>query len=197
MLPSAAGFVDPLLSTGFPLTLLGINRLAELLGQKWDTDEFSNELRTYAKHTDEELVATSRLIGTLFANMGNFPLFSALTLLYFAAASYSEAACRLGKPELAPGFLLHDRPEFGKQCEVLQNRAMRAPTGAGSADLIEDILCAIEPIDVAGLARRDRYGWYPVDAEDILGSARKLGSSRDEVLRMLERCGFRPATLQL
>ena len=28
MLPSAAGFVDPLLSTGFPLTLLGIERLA-------------------------------------------------------------------------------------------------------------------------------------------------------------------------
>src|SRR5687767_14547527 len=31
LMPSAAGFVDPLLSTGFPLTLLGIQRLAEIL----------------------------------------------------------------------------------------------------------------------------------------------------------------------
>lgn len=31
LLPSAAGFVDPLLSTGFPLALLGISRLAEIL----------------------------------------------------------------------------------------------------------------------------------------------------------------------
>src|SRR4029079_10716868 len=31
MLPSAAGVIDPLLSTGFPLTLLGITRLLEIL----------------------------------------------------------------------------------------------------------------------------------------------------------------------
>ena len=31
LLPSAAGFVDPLLSTGFPLTLLGVARLAEII----------------------------------------------------------------------------------------------------------------------------------------------------------------------
>src|SRR6266550_2738706 len=31
LLPSAAGVIDPLLSTGFPLTLLGIMRLADLL----------------------------------------------------------------------------------------------------------------------------------------------------------------------
>src|SRR4029078_11066325 len=31
MLPSAAGVIDPLLSTGFPLTLLGILRLLDLL----------------------------------------------------------------------------------------------------------------------------------------------------------------------
>ena len=31
LLPSAAGVIDPLLSTGFPLTLLGILRLVDLL----------------------------------------------------------------------------------------------------------------------------------------------------------------------
>lgn len=73
---------------------------------------------------------------------------------------------------------------------------MRAPQGEESVALIEDVLRAIEPIDLAGLARRDRCNWYPVDAEDILGSAAKLGVSRREVSQMLERCGFRPTTLQ-
>src|SRR5213075_964570 len=35
-LPSAAGFVDPLLSTGFPLTLLGISRLAKIIDEDWN-----------------------------------------------------------------------------------------------------------------------------------------------------------------
>ncbi len=35
LLPSAAGVVDPLLSTGFPLTLLGIQRLARLFSKPW------------------------------------------------------------------------------------------------------------------------------------------------------------------
>lgn len=195
-LPSAAGFVDPLLSTGFTLNLLGIQRLAEVISHALDGDEFTSRLRTYVKNTDEELIATARLIGALFANMENFPLFAAITLLYFAAASYSEAAHRLGRPELATGFLLHDHPQFRARVEEVLTRAMRAPRGDGSAVLVEDVLRAIEPIDVAGLTKRDRRNWYPVDADDILGSAAKLGVSRGEVSQMLERCGFRPATLR-
>lgn len=195
LLPSAAGFVDPLLSTGFSLTLLGITRLAELIGQKWDGDGFHTQLEDYAKSTDDELSATARLIGAIFANLDNFSLFSALTLLYFAAASYSEAAHRLGKPELAAGFLLHDRRGFGKICEGLLSRAMRTPRGREASSLVEGVLRAIEPIDVAGLTRRDRRNWYPVDAEDILDSAAKLGASRTDIQQMLDRCGFRPAIL--
>ena len=44
MLPSAAGFVDPLLSTGFALTLLGIERLARILG----SGDLARQLQTYA-----------------------------------------------------------------------------------------------------------------------------------------------------
>ena len=35
MLPSAAAFIDPLFSTGIPLTLLGIERLAGVLEAAW------------------------------------------------------------------------------------------------------------------------------------------------------------------
>jgi FADH2 O2-dependent halogenase len=190
MLPSAAGFVDPLLSTGFPLTLLGVMRLAEIFEQDWDTDRFSARLNEYAAQTDEELLATARLIGALYANMQNFDVFAALALLYFAAASFSEAARRLGKPQLAPSFLLSRDPVFGSACRALCERARRCASGRESADLVGDILAAIEPFNIAGFGRPERRNWYPVEAEDLLQAANKLGATREEIVALLHRCGF-------
>lgn len=190
LLPSAAGFVDPLLSTGFPLTLLGVMRLAEILEHNWESPAFVNQLEEYAAQTDTELVATARLIGALYANFGNFPVFSALSLLYFVAASYAETARRLGRPELASSFLLHDQPNFGPQCARVLERARMVGRYADSEAIIEEALQVIEPIDVAGLSNRARHGWYPVDAQDLLNAAYKVHASRGEVLQMLQRCGF-------
>ncbi len=190
LLPSAAGFADPLLSTGFPLTLLGVARLAEVLEEDWGTERFAVRLENYAEATDAELRAAARLIGALYANFGNFPVFAAVSLLYFAAVSYAETARRLRRPGLAPSFLLHDHPHFGAECAQVLERARSVHGDADSKRLIEDILKVIEPIDVAGLADRTRRNWYPVDAEDLLRAAHKLGASRDEVLQMLARCGF-------
>lgn len=191
LLPSAAGFVDPLLSTGFPLTLLGVARLAEIIANGRNPDH----LRYYAAQTDAELVATSRLIGALYANMADFPIFVALSLLYFAAASFSETARRLGKPHLVKSFLLHDDPRFGPATTELLDRATRPRTTAESAALQDDILRAIQPFNVAGLGNPERRNWYPVDAADLLRSAHKLGVSRGDVLQLLERCGFATDTV--
>ncbi len=190
LLPSAAGFVDPLLSTGFPLTLLGVARLAEILKRDWGTDRFMARLDDYAAATEAELLATARLVGALYANFGNFPVFSAVSLLYFAAASYAETARRLGRSHLASSFLLHDDPRFGRECARVLERARVVAAGKESDALIEDILRTIEPIDVAGLTDRTRRNWYPVDAEDLLGAAHKVGANRQEMMQMLERCGF-------
>jgi tetracycline 7-halogenase / FADH2 O2-dependent halogenase len=196
LLPSAAGFVDPLLSTGFPLTLLGITRLAEILKRDWDTPRFSDALGRYAAQTDADLLATARLIAALYANMDNFPVFTAVSMLYFAAASYSETARRLNNPYLASSFLLHDHPGFGPIGAQLLARARLAPQGREAENLIEEIYRAIEPFDVAGLTNRNRRNWYPVDAEDLLRSAHKVHASRDEIAQMLDRCRFHLATSQ-
>ena len=192
LLPSAAGFVDPLLSTGFPLTLLGVTRLAAILEEDWQTERFAPQLQIYAERTDRELAATARLIGSLYATMSNFPVFIALSLLYFAAASYSEAARRLGKPQLATSFLLCDHPLFGPACVQLFERARRRMTPAESDKLIRDIHSVIEPFNVAGLSRPERLNWYPVDAQDLLDGASKLHATEEEIMAMLERCGFDP-----
>jgi len=190
MLPSAAGFIDPLLSTGFPLTLLGVSRLAAILGSDLAAPSFESELQTYAIGTTEELLATSRLIAGLYANMSNFPVFKSIALLYFAAASYSETARRLGKSHLASSFLLHDHPEFGPLCKQLLERAMHVAPGKESWSLIQDVRQAIEPIDVAGFSDSSKQGWYPVNAEDLLKSASKVETSRGEIESMLTACGF-------
>lgn len=190
LLPSAAGFVDPLLSTGFPLTLLGVVRLAEIIERDWQSARFSERLREYAALTDEELLATARLTGALYANMSNFEVFVALTLLYFAAASFSESARRLGRPQLASAFLLCKHPDFGPALTHICARARQGLTANDSRQLIAEILAAIGPFNVAGLGRPERRNWYPVDAGDLLDGAEKLGASFDEVNAMLERCGF-------
>ncbi len=190
LLPSAAGFVDPLLSTGFPLTLLGVARLAEILAHDWESDCFGARLQEYAAQTDGELLATAQLIGALYANMNNFDVFVALALLYFAAASFSESARRLKKPQLAPSFLLCAHPEFGPACTRLCARARQRLTADESRRLIAEILAAVEPFNVAGFGRPERRNWYPVDADDLLDAAGKLGASRQEVHALLKRCGF-------
>jgi FADH2 O2-dependent halogenase len=193
LLPSAAGFVDPLLSTGFPLTLLGVGRLAHALATSWDPMKLPVRLcglREYAAKTLQELDATAELVGALYCHMADFEIFSALTLLYFAAASFSETARRLEKPELARGFLLLEREEFATACKRLLAAARRPLTGAERRQWLRGVAAAIEPINVSGLADGKRRNWYPTLAEDLFAAAPKLGADRAAIDRLLSSCGF-------
>jgi FADH2 O2-dependent halogenase len=190
LLPSAAGVIDPLLSTGFPLTLLGIGRLLDVLERTSPGPERESALRGYEKTTIAELDATEMLVAALYSSMADVTLFKRLTLLYFAAASFSEAARRLGRPELAPGFLLHGHPSFGPGLHTLCAMALSKPRGRARDELIKMIDAAIEPFDIAGLRDRSRRDWYPALAEDLTTNASKLQTTTAEVDALLERCGF-------
>lgn len=196
LLPSAAGVIDPLLSTGFPLTLLGIVRLLEVLERGWPGRDFEEGLSEYARATERELDATERLVAALYATMGDFELFKRLSLLYFAAASFSETARRLGRPELAPGFLLCDHGEFGPESAACAEIALGRPDGESREQLLERIDRAIAPFDVAGLRDRSRHDWYPVRAADLLAAAPLLGASEAELRALLVRSGFDDAVTQ-
>jgi FADH2 O2-dependent halogenase len=98
MLPSAGGFVDPLFSTGFVLTLLGVMRLAEMFEKGTPT------LSEYEAVTFRELDATGELVVSAFRAFGDFPKFVEVARFYFAAAIWSETLRRLGRK--APEFLL-------------------------------------------------------------------------------------------
>jgi tetracycline 7-halogenase / FADH2 O2-dependent halogenase len=196
LLPSAAGVIDPLLSTGFPLTLLGIVRLVDLLERTSPGRDRDAALLAYEKATLAELDATERLVAALYATMEDPQLFKRLSLLYFAAASFSEAARRLGRAELAPGFLLCAHPTFGPELAACASIAISAPQGSARRLLEDRIDRSIEPFDTAGLLDRRRRDWYPVVAADLLASAAKLDSTPEEILRLLERTGMVPALRQ-
>ncbi|HEY7112983.1 MAG TPA: FAD-dependent oxidoreductase [Thermoanaerobaculia bacterium] len=189
MLPSAAAFVDPLLSTGFPLTLLGIERLGRALAEDWGSPSLRDRLARDARRSLAETDAAALLVGALSSAFDDFPLFAALSKLYFAAASFSEAARRLGRPELAGSFLCSDREPFASRTRSICFRAI-GRSGLDRASLIEDVHEAIAPLDVAGLGRRDRRNWYPFRGEDLVEKAGKLGATAEEAHALLERCGL-------
>ena len=190
LLPSAAGVIDPLLSTGFPLTLLGVLRLVDLLEHNAAGRARDAALLAYEQTTLAELDTTERLVGALYATMDDPPLFKRLSLMYFAAASFSETVRRLGRADQAPGFLLREHPVFGPELAACAGLAASAPRGAARLALEARIDRAIEPFDIAGLLDRARRDWYPVVAADLLASGAKLKASPDEILRLLKRSGM-------
>lgn len=196
LLPSAAGFVDPLLSSGFPLTLFGIDRLARLLERGFDAAEFLAGLEDYAQRTRAELGLVERLVAALYASMNDFEVFRGLSLLYFAAASYSESARRLGRPQLAGElFLLGEHRTFAGDLRSCADQALalsreRGMSALKKKALLKQIHEAITPIDVAGLRDMSRRNWYPARGEDLIEAGSRLEASPGEIEALLSRSGF-------
>ena len=186
LLPSAAGFVDPLFSTGFVLNLLGIERLAAALGAGGVPD--SAALAHHAEETDADWVAASRLLAAQHVTLGDPERFNALTMLYFAAVSFAETARRLGRPA-TDGFLLRRRPGFGPEALALADAVVANP-GLALPELRQRVADLVGPINVAGLINEAKRNWYPCDAADLLAAADKVPATPDALREMLRRVGF-------
>lgn len=194
LLPSAAAFIDPLLSTGIPLTLSGIARIGDALEKGGDLPALDARLVDCGRMTLFEADTAALLVSALYASFSDFELFSALTLLYFASASYAEAARRLGRPEMSGSFLSGDHPIFGLAlgscCAAVLDARSRGTLGKERERLITRVYAAIEPFDVAGLSDRSHRNWHPVEAGPLLAGAHKLGATPVEIASMLDKAGF-------
>ena len=185
LLPSAAGFIDPLFSTGIPLTLLGIERLARGVsasrsGPRGVRPTFSGARRMtdYAAATLAEADHVARFIAGCYAAFPRFEDFTAWSMFYFAAASFSEMSRRLHGDTWSRGFLFAGDDRL--------RRAMHdcSPLDWAMADRDARAAAAIEPINVAGLADPAKRNWYDVDEEDTVRAAHKLGASGDAIRRL-------------
>ena len=211
LLPSAAAFVDPLFSTGFPLNLLGIVRLGGLMDRFFESPEWSSRLEQYARATIDEACRVGRLVGTAYQAMKYPRLFNAVTCLYFASLSFEETMRRLKQTSKDNGFLLGGYPAFRNRLDGcldrIRDQLAQGPLSPGQQlSLEEDIFRVIKPFDVIGIsngetgdqknaASRSAPNWHPVRLDALLQSAGKLESGAEEIRQMLLRCGFPPESL--
>jgi FADH2 O2-dependent halogenase len=171
MLPSAAGFIDPLFSTGIPLTLLGIERVARILEKGRPS---GRPFDAYAQTTLAEVDHTARFIAGCYAAFARFEQFTDYSMFYFAAASFSEMARRLGVNSDRARFLGSDRTAFAQALVRLSPQFHGLEPGYASA-----VAQSIEPLNIAGLCDPGKNNWYPVDLQDTVRGAAKLGVTRE------------------
>lgn len=184
MLPSAAAFVDPLFSTGIPLTLMGIERLAAMLA---GTGPDPARLAEYGDTTLGEADHTARYIAGCYAAFPRFDLFTSYSMFYFAAASYSELARRLDAPDRPRRFLCLDRSAFAAATVGLSPAAAPGDVTRDSDTYARAVADAVGPLNVAGLCTPSRRNWYPIEIDDAVRGAVKLGVAPEAVRSCLER----------
>jgi FADH2 O2-dependent halogenase len=194
MLPSAAAFIDPLFSTGIPLTLLGVQRLGALL-REHRTEITEETFQGYEAVTLAEADWVARYVGTCLKGTGRMEIFTPLSMLYFAIASYSEMARRLGKPELTGGFLGTRHPHFRPNADTcLQLAEALLQKDESSPVELEELgtaaARAIEPINIAGLHQQAKRNWYGVELQDVVDGAEKLGLSRDAMAEIVRTAAW-------
>ena len=192
MLPSAAAFVDPLFSTGIPLTLLGVERLGRLLERGLRGADFADGLAKYGRRTLSEADAVADFIAACYAAMPRFSVFAALSMFYFAAASYSEMARRLGRPHLSGGFLAADHPEFGpglRRAGEWARQYVDCPTG-DTLEFQAFVAEAVSCLNVAGLCDSSKRNWYGVDLADVVKGAARLGMTQEEMRGVLKNAAW-------
>jgi FADH2 O2-dependent halogenase len=191
LLPSAAAFVDPLFSTGFPLTLLGIERLGRLLERGLFTaaggDAARQGLEAYASTTLAEADQAARFVAGCYASFPRFHAFTAYSMFYFAAASFAEASRRLRPDAPGIGFLGAARRGFSETLKLL---SPAAHPGSLPTHFVDSVGVAIDPLNVAGLCRAEKRNWYGVEAADLVDGAPKLGVAATTVQAMLRSLGL-------
>jgi FADH2 O2-dependent halogenase len=185
LLPSAQAFIDPLFSTGMPLTLLGIERLGRILERDEKGERLAASLQSYAQESLADAEWTAGFVGACYRAFHSFPHFAALSMFYFASASYGEMARRLERQESAGGFLGRGVPLFGvKLVECAKSLAQE--TLPKEEDFANGVGEAIASRNVAGLSDPAKRNWYGADLEDVARNAKKLGMESGalrEVLR--------------
>jgi len=201
MLPSAAGFVDPLFSTGIPLTLLGIERIARILEGRPegrplpegpDVRNAANTIPVmgrgrpsgrpfddYADVTLAEVDHAARFVAGCYSAFPRFEQFAAYSMFYFAAASHGEMSRRLNVHSEHARFLASDHSAFADALIRLspQSRGYDACYSA-------EVAAAIEPINIAGLCDVGKRNWYGVDVMDMMRGSVKLGVTAEDVCRV-------------
>jgi tetracycline 7-halogenase / FADH2 O2-dependent halogenase len=196
MLPSAAAFIDPLFGPGMPMSVLGIERLGRLLEEDLPDHERTERLREYSQVTLMEADHTADFVAGCYAAFPRFELFTSLSMVYFAAASFCEMARRLGRNHLAQRFLAVDRPAFANAAGGL-SQTLRHNDCLDSILFAAQVKQNIDLLNVAGLCDPRKRNWYDVDLENMIKCAEKLEITSEEMERFLRVANWAQTAVHL
>ena len=193
LLPSAAGFVDPLLSTGFPLTLLGVERLAR--DPRGGTRIAASSARSFwptRRRTTRRDPGDGAADWCALREHGQLSRSSAPScLLYFAAASYPRRLDDCGKPSWRSRSCSTIIRSLGRNAERCSNEL--ACSGAQGADATNRSKTFGEQSSRSsgGLEQTERAELVPVDAADLLaGCARRSTRAKRRSRRCCSAADF-------
>ena len=151
LMPSTAGVVDPLHSTGIAHSLFGVLRLATLLGQ--NNPRSASEQRRYRQTYSTDVVAEVKWIDRLVhccyeSARRSFELFTAACSLYFVSAIHSERQLS-EQGELPDGFLLHRNELLQRTVAWFQHALSQGEIS--DASMIDSLRETLKPLNDVGL----------------------------------------------
>ncbi len=157
LLPTAAGFIDPLHSSGNAHTLLGLERLVRAWEEDWDTPRLPVRLQEYDRLLQREIEFIDGIVAASYAGFADFDRMVAVTMFYFATAVWSEHERRAGRPPNA--FLCADDERFHTALEQAY-RAVNDPA-VSTPELEALVNRTFADINLAGLGDPSRKRMYP------------------------------------
>ena len=189
LLPHSFAFSSPMFSTGIAWSLTAVERLAHAFE---NPDTLSSALGRYGRLLQDEAAHLEHLVAGAYAARHDFDTFVEYSMLYFAAASFAEAAQRL--IDLAPdgdawcweGFLGARDPHLRPFIETTSKELRAAPT-KDAGEWANQIREGIAPRNIAGLADASRNRLYPVDLDALITKADLLGLTTEEIRLQLPR----------
>lgn len=187
LLPHAVAFFDPMFSTGIAWSLLGVERLAEALGEPGPVPPGVERYEPVVLGEAERIGLLAEGAWRAMATR-DFRTFAAYGQLYFAAVSWAETRQRL-EPDARSwawdGFLGGGDPVL----EPLWRDAVeRLAWPVPEPDVFEAWVAeAVAPRNVAGLADPARRNLYPADPEILVERAELLGWTPEALRAELPR----------
>ncbi|MFQ5493897.1 MAG: NAD(P)/FAD-dependent oxidoreductase [Phycisphaerae bacterium] len=165
MLPYTACFVDPLHSAGNAFTLTGIERLIAILDENRDAADRARRLADYDRAIKREAGLVDTLIHGCYLGFDRFELMIAYSMLYFAAATFSEHRRRAGEHRLEDGFLCGGDAAFRqiveRAYEMIATCSGDEPHNDDTAAFTARMAELIAPYNVAGLCDAGKRNMYP------------------------------------
>lgn len=158
LLAHAAGFIDPLHSTGIAHTLIGIERLIAAWERHWNQPALAAAMQEYDRLFQLELTFIDQIVAASYAGFAEFERMVAVSMFYFATAIWSEHRRREGT-NVPPAFLCADEPALrtalARCARMVNDRTVSA------AELTNYVAATIEPFNLVGLCEPERRNLYP------------------------------------